>query len=114
MQASLKKPTPDRGTPHGSPLSPFLSNVVLDELDKELEDRGHRFCRYADDSNSYVRSARAGARVLASIRRFITRCLKLQVNWSKSTVDRPWKRSCLGFSFTGGKRPKRRKIAPKA
>src|SRR5262245_710189 len=105
---------PTEGTPQGSPLSPFLSNVVLDELDKELEARGHRFCRYADDSNIYVRSARAGARVLASISRFIMQRLKLQVNWGKSTVDRPWKRSFLGFSFTGGKRPKRRKIAPKA
>jgi RNA-directed DNA polymerase len=105
---------PTEGTPQGSPLSPFLSNVVLDELDKELEDRGHRFCRYADDSNIYVRSARAGARVLASLSRFITQRLKLKVNWSKSTVDRPWKRSFLGFSFTAGKRPKRRKIAPKA
>jgi RNA-directed DNA polymerase len=105
---------PTEGTPQGAPLSPFLSNVVLDELDKELEARGHRFCRYADDSNIYVRSARAGARVMASISRFITQRLKLQVNWSKSSVDRPWKRSFLGFSFTGGKRPKRRKIAPKA
>jgi RNA-directed DNA polymerase len=105
---------PTEGTPQGSPLSPFLSNVVLDELDKELERRGHRFCRYADDSNIYVRSARAGARVLASISGFITQRLKLKVNWSKSAVGRPWKRSFLGFSFTGGKRPKRRKIAPKA
>jgi RNA-directed DNA polymerase len=105
---------PMEGTPQGAPLSPFLSNVVLDELDKELEARGHRFCRYADDSNIYVRSARAGARVMASISRFLTQRLKLQVNWSKSSVDRPWKRSFLGFSFTGGKLPKRRKIAPKA
>ncbi|HEX2711124.1 MAG TPA: group II intron reverse transcriptase/maturase [Candidatus Acidoferrales bacterium] len=105
---------PTEGTPQGSPLSPFLSNVVLDELDKELEARGHRFCRYADDSNIYVRSARAGARVLASISRFITQRLKLAVNWSKSAVDRPWNRSFLGFSFTGGKLPQRRKIAPKA
>ena len=105
---------PTEGTPQGSPLSPFLSNVVLDELDKELERRGHRFCRYADESNISVRSARAGARVLASISRFMTQRLKLQVHWSKSAVDRPWKRSFLGFSFTGGKRPKRRKIAPKA
>jgi RNA-directed DNA polymerase len=105
---------PTEGTPQGSPLSPFLSNVVLDELDKELEARGHRFCRYADDSNIYVRSARAGARVMASISRFITQRLKLQVNRGKSAVDRPWNRSFLGFSFTGGKLPKRRKIAPKA
>ena len=105
---------PTEGTPQGAPLSPFLSNVVLDELDQELEARGHRFCRYADDSNIYVRSARAGARVMASMSRFITQRLKLQVNGSKSAVDRPWKRSFLGFSFTGGKLPKRRKIAPKA
>jgi RNA-directed DNA polymerase len=105
---------PTEGTPQGSPLSPFLSNVVLDELDKELEARHHRFCRYADDSNIYVRSARAGARVMASISRFITQRLKLKVNGEKSAVDRPWNRSFLGFSFTGGKRPKRRKIAPKA
>jgi RNA-directed DNA polymerase len=107
--------TPSKaGTPQGSPLSPFLSNVVLDELDKELEARGHRFCRYADDSNIYVRSFRAGERVMASINRFITGRLKLRVNASKSAVDRPQNRSFLGFSFTGGKSPNRRKIAPKA
>ena len=106
--------TPTEGTPHGSPLSPFLSTGVLDEGAKELEHRGHRFCRYAGDSNIYVRSARAGARVLASIRRFITRRLMRKVNWSTSAVDRPWKRSFRGCSLTGGKRPKRRKIAPKA
>jgi len=105
---------PTEGTPQGAPLSPFLSNVVLDELDKEREARGHRFCRYADDSHIYVRSARAGARVMASISRFITERLKLKVNWEKSAVDHPWNRSFLGFSFTGGKLPKRRKIAPKA
>jgi RNA-directed DNA polymerase len=105
---------PTEGTPQGSPLSPFLSNVVLDELDKELEARGLRFCRYADDSNIYVRSARAGARVMTSISRFITQRLKLRVNSAKSAVDHPWNRTFLGFSFTGGKRPKRRKIAPKA
>jgi RNA-directed DNA polymerase len=105
---------PTEGTPQGSPLSPFLSNVVLDELDKELEARGLRFCRYADDSNIYVRSARAGARVMTSISRFITQRLKLRVNSAKSAVDHPWNRTFLGFSLTGGKRPKRRKIAPKA
>jgi len=108
------KSDPTEGTPQGSPLSPFLSNVVLDALDKELEARGLRFCRYADDSNIYVRSARAGTRVMASIRRFITQRLTLKVNREKSAVDRPWNRSFLGFSFTGGKLPKRRKIAPKA
>ena len=107
--------TPSKaGTPQGSPLSPFLSNVVLDELDKELEARGHRFCRYADDSNIYVRSLRAGERVMTSISRFITDRLKLKVNESKSAVDRPQNRSFLGFSFTGGKSANRRKIAPKA
>jgi RNA-directed DNA polymerase len=105
---------PEAGTPQGSPLSPFLSNVVLDELDKEFEARGHRFCRYADDSNVYVRSWRAGERVMASISRFIAGRLKLKVNESKSAVDRPQNRSFLGFSFTGGKFPNRRKIAPKA
>jgi RNA-directed DNA polymerase len=105
---------PEAGTQQGSPLSPFLSNVLLDELDKELEARGHRFCRYADDSNIYVRSIRAGERVMASISRFITRRLKLKVNESKSAVDRPQNRSFLGFSFTGGRSAKRRKIAPKA
>jgi len=107
--------TPSKaGTPQGSPLSPFLSNVVLDELDKELEARGHRFCRYADDSNIYVRSLRAGERVMAGISRFITGRLKLKVNESKSAVDRPQNRSFPGFSFTGGKSANRRKIAPKA
>ena len=105
---------PPAGTPQGSPLSPFLSNVVLDELDQELERRGLRFCRYADDCNIYVRSARAGARVMASVSRFITRQLKLQVNARKSAVDRPQNRSFLGVSFTGENKPNRRKIAPKA
>src|SRR5688500_1594612 len=105
---------PETGTLQGSPLSPFLSNVVLDDLDKELEARGHRFCRYADDSNIYVRSMRAGERVMASISRFITKRLKLQVNASKGAVDRPQNRSFLGFSFTGGRAAKRRQIAPKA
>jgi RNA-directed DNA polymerase len=105
---------PVAGTPQGSSLSPFLSNVVLDELDKELEARGHRFCRYADDSNIYVRSRRAGERVMTSISRFITGRLKLKVNASKSAVERPQNRSFLGFSFTGGRLAKRRKIAPKA
>jgi RNA-directed DNA polymerase len=105
---------PEAGTPQGSPLSPCLSNGVLDELDKELEARGHRFCRYADDSNSYVRSVRAGGRVMASISRFIIGRLQLQVHASKRAVDRPQNRSFLGFSCTGGRSAKRRKIAPKA
>jgi RNA-directed DNA polymerase len=97
----------------GGPLSPLLSNIVLDELDRELERRGLRFARYADDSNIYVRSRRAGERVMERITRFITTKLKLQVNQQKSAVARPWERKFLGFSFTSAGIPKRR-IAPKA
>jgi len=95
-----------QGTPQGGPLSPLLSNILLDDLDKELERRGHAFCRYADDCNIYVRSRRAGERVLASITRFLERRLKLSVNQEKSAVDRPWKRKFLGYSMTAHKRPK--------
>ena len=91
----------------------MLSNVVLDELDRELERRGHRFVRYADDSNIYVHSQRAGERVMESITRFLTTKLKLKVNQAKSAIARPQERKFLGFSFTGGKEPRRR-IAPKA
>jgi len=101
------------GTPQGGPLSPLLSNLVLDELDRELERRGHRFVRNADDSNIYVRSERAGQRVMESVKRFITKKLKLKVNEAKSAVAKPQERKFLGFSFTDGKEPKR-KIAPKA
>jgi RNA-directed DNA polymerase len=103
----------DEGTPQGGPLSPLLSNIVLDEFDRELERRGLRFARYADDSNIYVRSKRAGERVMESITRFITAKLKLKVNQQKSAVARPWERKFLGFSFTSAGVPKRR-IAPKA
>src|SRR5882762_8248559 len=103
----------DEGTPQGGPLSPLLSNLVLDELDRELERRGHRFVRYADDSNVYVRSERAAQRVMASLTVFITRRLKLKVNGEKSAVARPAERKFLGFSFTSERQPKRR-IAPKA
>ena len=105
---------PTEGTPQGGPLSPFLSNVVLDELDKELEARGHRFVRYADDCNIYVKSLRAGERVMESIGRFIQKRLKLKVNTTKSAVDLPRNRSFLGYTFTGGIRPNRRKIAGKS
>jgi RNA-directed DNA polymerase len=91
---------PEAGTPQGSPLSPFLSHGVLDEVDKELERRGHRCCRYADDSNIYVRSRRAGERGMASISRFMTHRLKLKVHAQKSAVDCPQNRSFLGVSFT--------------
>jgi len=102
----------EEGTPQGGPLSPLLSNLLLDDLDKELERRGLRFVRYADDCNIYVRSRRAGERVMQSITRFLTDKLKLKVNESKSGVARPAQRKFLGFSFTSGKQPKRR-IAPK-
>ena len=94
------------GTPQGGPLSPLLSNIVLDELDKELERRGHKFVRYADDCNIYVKSKRAGLRTMANIQRFIEGKLRLKVNEKKSAVDRPWKRKFLGFSFTSHKEPK--------
>jgi len=100
------------GTPQGGPLSPLLSNVVLDELDKELERRGHQFVRYADDCNIYTASERAGQRVMASISTFITRRLKLKVNAEK-TVGRPWERKFLGFRISADS-PPLREIAPKA
>jgi RNA-directed DNA polymerase len=112
MEDGLVSPT-DEGTPQGGPLSPLLSNLVLDELDQELGRRGLRFARYADDSNIYVRSRRAGERVMASITAFITSKLKLRVNQQKSAVARPWQRKFLGFSFTLHREPHRR-IAPKA
>jgi RNA-directed DNA polymerase len=112
MEDGLVSPV-DEGTPQGGPLSPLLSNIVLDELDRELERRGLRYVRYADDSNIYVRSRRAGERVMESMVRFIMRKLRLKVNQQKSAVARPWERKFLGFSFTWSREPKRR-IAPKA
>src|SRR5450759_1220752 len=112
MENGLVSPSVE-GTPQGGPLSPLLSNLVLDELDRELERRGHRYLRYADDCNIYIRSKRAGQRVMESITRFITQKLKLKVNETKSAVARPQERKFLGFSFSDGKEPKR-KIAPKA
>jgi len=103
----------DEGTPQGGPLSPLLSNLMLDVLDKELETRGHHFVRYADDCNIYVRSRRAGERVMASVQGFLGRHLKLKVNSEKSAVALPVRRKFLGFSFTYGKEPRRR-IAPQA
>src|SRR5258707_4330784 len=110
MEGGLVSPT-EEGTPQGGPLSPLLSNLMLDVLDKELEKRGHRFVRYADDCNIYVRSQRAGERVMAGIEKFLTKRLKLRVNKAKSAVAKPSVRKFLGFSFTGGKVPRRR-IAP--
>ena len=112
MNNGLVSPTVE-GTPQGGPLSPLLSNLVLDELDRELERRGLRFVRYADDCNIYVRSPRAGQRVMESVKRFITQKLKLKVNEAKSAVARPQERKFLGFSITEGP-AFRRRIAPKA
>lgn len=100
-----------QGTPQGGPLSPLLSNILLTELDRELERRGHAFCRYADDCNIYVKSKTAGERVMASITRFLADTLKLTVNAAKSAVARPWERKFLGYSLTWHKAPKL-KIAP--
>ena len=107
LEHGLVSPT-DEGTPQGGPLSPLLSNLVLDELDLELSRRGHRFVRYADDCNVYVRSERAGHRVMAGVTQFIMRRLKLKVNATKSAVARPWERKFLGFSVTSQMEPKRR------
>jgi RNA-directed DNA polymerase len=112
LEGGLVSPI-DEGTPQGGPLSPLLSNIVLDELDRELERRGHRFVRYADDCNIYVRSQRAGERVMKSVSQFITSKLKLKVNEEKSAVARPGRRKFLSFSFLGSEIVKRR-IAAKA
>jgi RNA-directed DNA polymerase len=112
MENGLVSPSVE-GTPQGGPLSPLLSNLVLDELDRELKRRGHRFVRYADDCNIYVRSERAGQRVMESVTRFIMQTLKLKVNETKSAVARPQERKFLGFSFSAGPEAKR-VIAPKA
>lgn len=112
LEGGLVSPT-EEGTPQGGPLSPLLSNIVLDELDHELEERGHKFARYADDCNIYVRSERAGNRVMESLRRLITKRLRLRINEDKSAVGKPQKRKFLGFSFTYGSKPRRR-VSPRA
>ena len=112
MEGGLVSPRVE-GTPQGGPLSPLLSNILLDELDKELERRGHRFVRYADDCNVYVRSQRAGERVLATIERFLRDRLRLTVNRQKSAVDRPWNRKFLGYTVTTHFQPKL-KVAPQS
>lgn len=103
-----------KGMPQGGPLSPLLANLLLDELDQELERRQHRFVRYADDCNLYVRSLRAGERVLASLKHFLEKRLKLKVNEQKSAVDRPWNRRILGFTLSRGRHQYRRAISDKA
>jgi RNA-directed DNA polymerase len=110
MENGLVSPTKE-GVPQGGPLSPLLSNILLDELDKELESRKLHFVRYADDCNIYVRSQRAGERVMESITKFLAKRLRLKVNLEKSAVGRPWERKFLGFTFSRGDIPKRR-IAP--
>jgi len=102
----------NKGTPQGGPLSPLLSNIMLDDLDKELERRGHTFCRYADDSNVYVATQQSGGRVMQSLTRFLEGCLKLKVNAEKSAVARPWERKFLGFTFHKD-RACRIRVAPK-
>lgn len=111
MEEGLVKPNTE-GVPQGGPLSPFLSNVVLDELDRELEKRGHRHTRYADDCNIYVKSMRSGERVMKSVKRYITEHMKLKVNEEKSAVDTPVKRQFLGFRIKGKVERARRGIAP--
>ena len=105
MEGGIVSPRTE-GTPQGGPLSPLLSNVLLDELDKELERRGHRFVRYADDCNVYVKSKAAGERVMESLERFLWQKLRLQVNRNKSAVARPWERKFLGYSVTTHHQPK--------
>lgn len=105
MEGGLMSPRTE-GTPQGGPLSPLLSNVLLDELDKELERRGHRFVRYADDCNVYVQSEAAGNRVMASLERFLRERLRLRINREKSAVARPWKRKFLGYTVTSHRDPK--------
>jgi RNA-directed DNA polymerase len=112
LEGGLVSPT-EEGTPQGGPLSPLLSNLMLDVLDKELEKRGHRFVRYADDCNIYVRSQKAGERVMAGIEKFLAKRLKLKLNKAKSAVAKPSVRKLLGFSFVGRRQPRRR-IAPQA
>jgi RNA-directed DNA polymerase len=112
MEGGLVSST-EEGTPQGGPLSPLLSNLMLDVLDKELEKRRHRFVRYADDCNIYVRSQKAGERVMAGIERFLEKRLKLKINKAKSAIAKPSVRKFLGFSFTSRKEPRRR-IAPQA
>ena len=112
MEGGITSPRIE-GTPQGGPLSPLLSNILLDELDKELESRGHRFCRYADDFSIYMKSEAAGKRVMESLTKFLEKRLRLKVNQEKSAVARPWERTFLGYSFTDEDKPRTR-VAPKS
>jgi RNA-directed DNA polymerase len=112
LEGGLVSPRAE-GTPQGGPLSPLLSNVLLDELDRELQRRGHRFVRYADDCNVYVRSKRAGERVLDSLERFLAKRLRLEVNRTKSAVERPWRRKFLGYTVTAQREAKLR-VSPES
>ena len=105
MEGGLAQPR-EEGTPQGGPLSPLLSNILLDDLDKELEKRSHCFCRYADDCNIYVRTRQSGERVMASLKRYLEKKLRLKVNEAKSRVDRPWNCKFLGYSMTVQRRPR--------
>jgi len=107
MEDGLTKVSTE-GTPQGGPLSPLLSNILLDDLDKELEGRQHKFCRYADDCNIYVHTQRAGERVKESVTLFLSNRLKLKVNEAKSAIDRPWRRKFLGYTVTNEKEPRLR------
>ena len=110
MEGGLVSPRTE-GTPQGGPLSPLLSNILLDELDKELERRGHRFARYADDGNVYVQSRRAGERVMTSLESFLSKRLRLPINREKSAVARPWARKFLGYTVTASRKLK---VAPQS
>lgn len=111
MEGGVVKPR-EEGTPQGGPLSPLLSNILLTDLDRELEKRQHRFCRYADDCNVYVRSETAGRRVMAAMRSFLEKKLKLRVNEEKSAVARPWERKFLGYTMSRERKPRLKIAAP--
>lgn len=113
IQVDGNKIASTKGVPQGGPLSPILSNIVLNQLDWELEKRGHHFVRYADDCLVFVKSRHAGERVMKSLQRYVGESLRLKVNAHKSAVDRPWKRTFLGFTFTR-KRGYRIKVSEKA
>jgi RNA-directed DNA polymerase len=113
MEGGLVSPR-EEGTPQGGPLSPLLSNILLDDLDKELERRGHTFVRYADDCNIYVQSEAAGKRVMGSVERFLRERLRLKVNTAKSAVARPWERKFLGYTVSRHRKKPKLKVSPQS